>query len=347
MAPLLAAIPFWEMRMVPDGVRVIFGAWSTVVPTFGIPVDPWATLVCLGVLLGLEVSRARAIRMGLDVADIVDGVVFTVLMGFVGAHLITVVGYYPGRLAGQAAGMDASEAWNWSTTAGKIAEDPTLLVTESIPAILRVWEGFSSTGGFLGGIFGIWWFYTRIRPRDIWRFADLIAYGFPLGWFFGRLGCGVVHDHIGRQTDFFLGMQFPAGYGDVSGIRHELGFYEMLATIPIGVWFWRLGRVDRAPGTFMGWYFLTYAPVRFVLDFLRNDDLGHQDARYLGLTPAQYGVIAMGAFGGWLLWRRDPNFRPWALDGNPDQAARASGVQVVDEAAPAGAVPEPSAGDAG
>lgn len=322
---MIAAIPFWELRMVPDGVRATFGAWQAVIPTFGIPVDPWALLVCLGVLLGLEVARARAIRMGLEVADIVDGVVFTVLVGFFFAHVITVVGYYPGRLAGQPPGLDAPDAWDWSTTAGAIAEQPSLLITASIPAILRVWEGFSSTGGFIGGILGIFLFYRYIRPRDLWRFADLIAYGFPVGWFFGRLGCAVVHDHIGRPTTFFLGMQFPDRYGDVSGIRHELGFYEMLATIPVGVWFWWLGKVDRAPGTFLGLYFVSYAPLRFVLDFLRNDDLGHQDARYFGLTPAQYGVVAMGLFGVWLLWRRDRDFRPWALDGQPDQAARAQG----------------------
>lgn len=326
---MIAALPFWEMRMVPDGVRVVFGALDVVVPTFGIPVDPWATLVCLGVLLGLEVARARAIRMGLAVEDIVDGVVFTVLMGFFFAHVITVVGYYPGRLVGEPAGGAAETHLDWSQTAAKLAEAPSLLLTEGVPAILRVWEGFSSTGGWIGGVLGIVIFYRWIRPRELLRFADLIAYGFPLGWFFGRLGCAVVHDHIGQKTDFFLAMAFPAGYGDAGGVRHELGFYEMLYMIPVGLLFWQLGKQDREPGTFLGLFFLTYAPARFVMDFLRNTDLSHQDARYFGLTPAQYGVFVMAAFGGWLLWRRDPaNFRPWPLDSEPDQAARAAAGSV-------------------
>ena len=323
---MIAAIPFWELRMVPEGIRATWGTSHAVLPTFGVPVDPWATLVCLGILLGLEVSRARAIRMGLEVKDIVDGVIFTVLVGFFFAHVVTVVGYYPGRLAGQPAGMDAPDAWGWAETLSRIGAEPSLLFTASLPAILRFWEGFSSTGGFLGGILGLIIFYRWIRPNDLWRFADLIAYGFPVGWFFGRLGCAVVHDHIGSLTTFPLGMQFPDRYGDVSGVRHELGFYEMLLTIPVGAWFLWLGRRDQAPGTFLGLYFVTYAPIRFLLDFLRNDDLGHQDARYLGLTPAQYGVIAMLGFGAWLLWRRDPAFRPWPLDGEPDQHLRAAGA---------------------
>ena len=40
---------------------------------------------------------------------------------------------------------------------------------------------------------------------------------------------------------------------------------------------------------------LLYAPLRFALDFLRVDN-----ARYAGLTPAQYvmvGLLAVGLFG--------------------------------------------------
>jgi phosphatidylglycerol:prolipoprotein diacylglycerol transferase len=327
---MIAALPFWELRMVDDGVRVLLGSIDFVVPTFGIPVDPWATLVCLGVLLGLEVARARAIRMGLEVKDIVDGVVFTVLTGFFFAHVVTVVGYYPGRLAGEAPGTPAQEQIGWAETLSRIAAEPTLIFTESVWAILRVWEGFSSTGGFIGGFLGIYIFYRWIRPREMMRFADLIAYGFPVGWFFGRLGCAVVHDHIGQKTDFFLGTEFPAWYGDAVGVRHELGFYEMLYTIPVGLLFWWLGKKDQPPGTFFGLFFLTYAPVRFVLDFLRNNDLSHQDARYFGLTPAQYGVIVMGLAAAWLLWRRDTEgFKPWPLDFEPDQEARAAGAVQV------------------
>lgn len=301
---MIAAIPFFEMRMVADGIRVIAGESQFVVPTFGIPVDPWATLVCLGVLLGLEVSRHRAIRMGLDVRDLVDGVVFTVLMGFFMAHVVNVVGYHPERL--------------WE---------------DGIWSILKVWEGFASTGGWLGAIPAIWIFYRFIRPNEVMRFADLIAYGFPLGWFFGRMGCGVVHDHIGIPTDFPLAMAFPPGHY-AEGVRHELGLYEMAYMVPILILFWRLGRKDQPPGTFMGLFFVLYAPARFVMDALRNRDLSVAELRYFGLTPAQYGTFVLLAFGLGLLayarTRRD--FRPWALDGAPDQAARALGPQAASDA---------------
>lgn len=257
----LAAIPFFELRV-----------YNFDVPGIGnIPIDPWATLVCIGFVVGLEMARWRGIKLGLDVRDIVDGAVFIVLSGFFWAHVVTVLFYFPERLQ-----------------------------ESGIMAILRVWEGFSSTGGFLGAVIGAFVFYKYIRPRPALRHSDVITYGFPFGWFFGRLGCGVVHDHIGSVTTFPLAMDFDHGMlwwsegaGYAHGIRHELGLYEAAyMTLIMGLFLW-WGRVDRVPGFFLGWFGALYSPVRFVFEFLRNNDLSHQDARYLGMTPAQYGMIVM------------------------------------------------------
>ncbi len=263
---MFAAIPFFQL-----------GVYYLKIPGLNteLPIDPWATLVCIGIVVGLEVARHRAVKLGLDVRDIVDGAVFIVCMGFVMAHVVTVVFYKPERLA-----------------------------EEGIWAILKVWEGFASSGGFIGAILGAWLFYGFIRKRPALRHADIICFGFPFGWFFGRMGCGVVHDHIGAVTTFPLGMQFPPWHS-AAGLRHELGLYEMVYMIPVCLLFLYWGQRDRVPGFFLGWFAVLYAPARFVLDFLRNADLEHQDLRYIGLTPAQYGMVALFLAGAWLLWSRD------------------------------------------
>ena len=52
---LLAAIPFFELRV-----------WNVAIPGLGtLPVDPWATLVCIGFVVGLEIARNRAIKLGM------------------------------------------------------------------------------------------------------------------------------------------------------------------------------------------------------------------------------------------------------------------------------------------
>ena len=298
---MFAAIPFFGLGV----YELPLGGETT------LPVDPWAVLVALGFIIGLEISRSRAIKLGLEVRDIVDGAVFTVIMGFLVGHVYTVLFYFPERLE-----------------------------TEGIWAILRFWSGFSSVGGFFGAILGSLLFYGVLRRRPYFRFADIISYGFPFGWFLGRVGCGVVHDHIGVETTFPLAMDFDRGimnfvwtagdpYPWASGIRHELGLYEAVLMIPVMVLFWWLGRKDRVPGFFTLLFFATYAPIRFGLDFLRAND-----ATYLGLTPAQYGLIVIFAASVVILTQLPyKTFRPWALDGEKDQAQRA--LAGANEAPPA------------
>jgi phosphatidylglycerol:prolipoprotein diacylglycerol transferase len=274
---MFAFLPFFELR--------VFDLDLPIIGT--IPIDPWATLVCLGFVAGLEVSRYRGVQLGLDVRDIVDGAVVTVLTGFFIGHVFTVFAYYPERLS-----------------------------TDGIWAILRVWQGFSSTGGFIGAIIGSVIMFKYVRKVDYWRHADVITYGFPVGWFLGRVGCGVVHDHIGRLTKFPLAMEFPNSHF-AAGIRHELGLYEAAYMLPIALLFMILGKQDRQPGFFLALFALLYAPLRFCLDFLRNYDLSYQDARYLGLTPAQYGMVLMFMAGALLMSHlRNQQFEPWPLDGS-------------------------------
>lgn len=295
---MFAAIPFFELRV-----------WNVELPVIGnLPIDPWATLVCLAFIVGMEVARARALRLGLEVRDIVDASVFIVASGFLMGHIVTVVAYHPERLR-----------------------------EDGIMAILRVWEGFSSYGGFLGAILGAITFFTWIRPRPFFRYADVIAYGFPFGYFFGRVGCGVVHDHIGRLTTFPLAMEFPKGHY-AEGIRHELGLYEAAYLVLLSIVFYIVGQKDRAPGTFMALFAILYTPARFGMEFLRNDDLQFQDARYAGLTPAQWGSFVLFALGVFSLRQaRSGTFHPWPMDGGPDQARRALQSATAGDA-PAAAV---------
>jgi phosphatidylglycerol:prolipoprotein diacylglycerol transferase len=255
------------------------------IPYFDVPVlelgpiviDSWATLVALGFILGLEVARSRGIKLGLDVRDIVDGVVAVVGMGFLVGHIVHVVAYNPHQL-------DEQGIW----------------------AILKVWAGFSSTGGFIGAVLGAILFYRVLRKRPFWIHADTLMFGFPFAWVLGRLGCFTAHDHIGRHSDFFLAVDFPQQY--FGGPRHDLGLYEALWTMGIAALFFAFRNRPVKHGFFTALFCVTYAPIRFLLDFLRNQDLRGADVRWVGLTPAQWGMLAMFTAGAVLLVRfRNPD----------------------------------------
>ena len=199
---MLAAIPFFQLST--QYVPLPFGLPQ-------LPIDPWMTLVCVGVVVGLEVARWRGLKLGLDPRDVVDASVAIVITAFVVAHVFTIVAYFPERFS------EYGLAALWQT------------------------GGFSSTGGFIGAVIGAFAFFRYFRPHvSALRHADVIMFGFPFGWFFGRLGCASVHDHIGKETSFFLAMDFDHGFGPwadgasyVSGIRHELGLYEALYMIAV------------------------------------------------------------------------------------------------------------------
>jgi phosphatidylglycerol:prolipoprotein diacylglycerol transferase len=219
-----------------------------------ITIHAFGVMVAAAMLVGMRMVRRRALADGLDPL-IADRLVTWILLGgFIGAHLVDRLIYFPG-----------------DTFARPIS-------------LLRFWEGLSSFGGFIGAVVGQLLFFQRTKIEPRWRYLDAVAWGFPFGWIFGRLGCFLAFDHPGAPTTFFLGQLYRDGV-----VRHNLGLEEALYTVLIAALFWALGRRARRPGGFyLGLLAVVYAPVRFLFDFLRIVDV-----RYGGLTPGQWGAIAL------------------------------------------------------
>jgi phosphatidylglycerol:prolipoprotein diacylglycerol transferase len=199
--------------------------------------------------------------------------VFTILVGgFIGAHLVDRFVYFPKET---------------------LAEPIT---------IIQFWKGISSFGGFLGATVAVVYFIRKHKlGAEKWRYMDVIVYGFVFGWIFGRLGCFVAFDHPGAQSDFFLAqLHLEAGTVDTFVPRHNLGLYEALYFLLfLAPLFWLVGRkARRNPGFYIGLLCLLYGPIRFAMDYLRIVDV-----RYMGLTPGQYGSIALSCVGAYFLWK--------------------------------------------
>jgi phosphatidylglycerol:prolipoprotein diacylglycerol transferase len=226
--------------------------------------------------LGLMLGQRRFERLGLDVVTGQRLGGWMIGGGIVGAHLFSVLLYFP----------------------NKIQKDPWLL--------LRVWEDISSFGALLGGIGGAFLFFAIRANRDEAErklaYLDAVAFVFPSSLAVGRIGCALAHDHPGTVTSFPLaislksqtaldyisstygsaGLALPVG-AQTMGF-HDLGLYEFLflALIVVPVFaYWN--RKRRAVGFYLIAFAVLYLPVRFGFDMLRVSD-----ARYIGLTPAQW-----------------------------------------------------------
>ena len=231
-----------------------------------IPIQVWGLMVALGILAGTLVAVRMARQRKQDEQIVVDLVGWVVIVAFVAARLFHVI-YEPATYL----------------------QDPVEL--------LRVWRGgFSIMGGFIGAVIaGVW--YLRQRRFDVWAYADTVVFGLPLGIFIGRIGCFLVHFHPGVFTKFALGVKYP------DGVRHDLGLYDSINGLIIFLLFLWLARRNAKVGSYAVVFLLWYGVVRFLFDFLRATNGQIVDARYLGLTPAQYVAIVMVVAGVWL-WRK-------------------------------------------
>jgi phosphatidylglycerol:prolipoprotein diacylglycerol transferase len=235
-----------------------------------IPMGPFhpATFGLSGVLavtLGLLIATRQARRRGLDTRPLADAAFWAVLVGCLAAHLVHVLLYHPEELHQNGALQ-----------------------------LVRFWDGLASTGGVAGGLLALV-VYFRIRRLPFARYADSIALGVTPGWAVGRIGCFLIHDHPGARTTFPLAVRFPAG------ARHDLGLDEALLLIALTALLWVLSRRRWFEGRLTAVLGLTYGLGRLGLDFLRATDLSYVDPRYFGLTPAQYGCLAIMAYGAWAL----------------------------------------------
>lgn len=244
---------------------------------FGEKLDIFGVLSAGGIALGAYLAaRAARTKAPGDDNPLRDVAFAAIVVGLIGAHLMHVFGYHPELLKGKS-------AW-----------DATLVV-------VRIWDGLSSMGGVLGALAGIiWWFRKEKIPLG--PYLNALALGTAPGWALARVGCFFVHDHPGLKSDFFLAVDFPARVWP-GGPRHDLGLYDMFVLSAISALLWWMARKPQPEGRLMGVLALTYSVCRFFLDFLRASDVSFVDARYLGLTPAQYIVVGLAGVGVWLLWK--------------------------------------------
>jgi phosphatidylglycerol:prolipoprotein diacylglycerol transferase len=257
-----------------------------------LPLHPFGVLVATGVLVGTSITARRAERLGYDVVQLNSFVTWMLVAAFLLSHVLDSIFYH----------WDEVVHAPWS--------------------LLMPWTGLSSFGGFIGAFVGIvlWKYFVldgarprvRSKPAPILPFADLVLSVFPIGWAFGRAGCSTVHDHPGARTaaNTLLAVAYPLrpGEGTVTKFgfiefiqghdpRFDLGFLELLFTIVIAVCFALTWRRKLAVGTYVIVSALAYAPVRFAMDFLRIPESQGGDPRDGGLTPAQWGCIALFVYG--------------------------------------------------
>jgi phosphatidylglycerol:prolipoprotein diacylglycerol transferase len=241
----------------------------TSIPFGPITIQVWGLLVSLGIIAAVLLMSRLTKRQGLNKNLILDLAIWAIVGGFVGARLFHIFFYYPA------------------------------FYLQYPSEIIKVWHGgLSSLGGFVGAALAVFIFARRRKftLEKLLPYVDIASVSLWLGWGIGRIGCFLIHDHPGTLSHFVLAVQYPGG------ARHDLGLYDSLVSFVLFIIFFLLFKrfTKMRAGLVTAYSWMSYAIVRFLLDFLRASDLTGSDVRYLHLTPAQWGMVGLVA--GLTLW---------------------------------------------
>jgi phosphatidylglycerol---prolipoprotein diacylglyceryl transferase len=223
----------------------------------------WGLFVALGIIAGVVFSYFFCKKYLLSGEVLLDAAIWMLAGAFILARIFHVVFYYP------------------------------VYFVENPGEIIKFWHGgASSLGGFVGAAIGLWLFAKKrcFNFKEILPYLDVGILGLWIGWSIGRVGCFLTHQHPGKPADFILGVKYP------DGVRFDLGLLEaVLSFILFAVFYFLFKKLIKIRfGLVAGFSVAAYAAARFLLDFLRaTPDFPGGDARYLALTPAQWGMLAV------------------------------------------------------
>lgn len=236
----------------------------TVIPIGPLHIQVWGLFVASGILIAAWLGARKARERGLVADTFLDFASWIVIASLAGGRLLHAAAYEPVSYL--------ADPWK----------------------IFRVWEGgMSSFGGFAAAAAAALLF-AKIRRIDFRKYGDVAAYVLPLGYGIGRIGCFLIHDHPGTLSHFLLSVRYP------DGARLDHGLLLSLLGFALFAWFVSIERKGKGEKGFLPRFMVFYGLTRFVLDFFRAWDLPGSDARYLFLTPAQYGALLAVALGIWL-----------------------------------------------
>ncbi|MBQ9773351.1 MAG: prolipoprotein diacylglyceryl transferase [Clostridia bacterium] len=148
--------------------------------------------------------------------------------------------------------------------------------------------GITFIGGFIGGALCFLAIYFIFRRRLTARLTDalsMIPCAITVAHALGRVGCFFAGCCYGKETDSFLGVQFP----HLSHPVHATQLYEAIFLFVLfGVCTFLLLKFRFRHN--LSLYFVAYGIFRFAIEYLRDDERGKLVG---GISPSQFWSIGL------------------------------------------------------
>lgn len=278
---------------------------------FGEPIPPYFALLILGFGAATYFGVRFALQMRLDKEVVIDLGLYALIAGVAGGRILHVLadGYFwdyvhlctdPTQVIWKITRAECIDAEGLWDTARNICQPKE----RDCFAWAAFWRGgLTYYGGLISGVvFGVW--FLRKEKFPVLRGMDMAGLIVPIGLFFGRIGCFLGGCCFGLETHGVFGLSFPAwsaasekqfrdGSLATPGLPslpvHPTQLYEalgcLLLSAVLAFYFHPRKRFD---GQIFVGFIAGYSLLRFLLEFIRDDDRGG----VLGLSTSQLISLA-------------------------------------------------------
>lgn len=272
---------------------------------FGTQIPMYGLCMSLAMLTALGLSCLRTYRRKGDIDKLLTIAIAAVVLGIIGAKLLYVfVTFSPREIVEQ-------------------------IRVNGIMSILQ--GGLVFYGGLIGGVIGAF-IGARIVKTPLSQFSDPVVPTLPLAHAIGRMGCFCAGCCYGKATDSWLGMHFP---NSVTGLPPETAviptqLIESCCNVLICVFLLLYTRKKRFGFKTLFVYCLCYGVARFLIEFLRGDEIRGIFGIFSTSQWISLGIIALGVIGLILTRRAEKKQKlipPTAFEGEEEKNAGSNAVE--------------------
>lgn len=210
---------------------------------FGKQIPYYGLLFTFGLIIGGATALVRSKKRKLNTFDVLCAAVFAGIFGILGAKLLSVI-----------TSMD-------------------YIIEYKIPFINVIKNGFVFYGGLIGGFLGLLLF-CKIYKLPLIDFADVFAVSVPLGHAFGRIGCFISGCCFGIPHSGFLSVIYTQPVDPNTPVGTPLLAIQLIESVALFLLYIVLVILyykGKSVGVCSAVYVVTYAVLRFTLEFFRGD----------------------------------------------------------------------------
>lgn len=280
---------------------------------FGVQIPMYGLCMSVGMLLAVGLSVLRTRKRGGDVEKLMTVALLAIVFGIIGAKLL----YF-------------AVTFTWEEIVESVRANGILYLLEG---------GLVFYGGLIGGVLGAF-LGSLIMREPLYRYSDPVVPVLPLAHAIGRMGCFCAGCCYGRATDSWIGMVFPSA---VTGLAPGVAviptqLIEAGVNLLIFIGLLLFTRRRRYRFTTLWVYLICYGVMRFIIEFLRGDEIRGIFGAFSTSQWISLGLIAVGAAALVVTGVRAKRDPAWRREPVPEAEAEAD-PQTAEEAPADGGVP--------